>query len=141
MMLIRYSAHYLREGQWDRYLDALNRACEHPALKGSPGLQACVHTCKAMGLAARGEHESALEEALFGAGDGNLDHGADPDNEMFVIKLDTTGRMVWVLKFGENNGDLISNAMADDRYLYAVGPERRVPCQDSGIRGPGTRSW
>jgi hypothetical protein len=59
---------------------------------------------------------------LFGAGDGNLDGGADePDHEVFVARYDADGTPIWVTEVATLDGGLLFDAVTDDEHLYAVG--------------------
>lgn len=65
--------------------------------------------------------DSAGNVYLFGATDGKLDGGADPDNELFVSKHRPDGSRVWVTEIGTLNGGLLFDAVTDSTHLYAVG--------------------
>jgi hypothetical protein len=58
---------------------------------------------------------------LFGATDGNLGSSVGAGDQIFIAKINPSGRQEWVAALPATDGSLIFDAVTDAQYLYACG--------------------
>ncbi len=58
---------------------------------------------------------------LFGLTDGNLDGNTDAENEIFIAKIGSNGKKIWVTELAMKDGTLLKDATTDNQFIYVAG--------------------